>query len=98
MRLRRMILCGMLAMIAVAMMSCLAPAFCPMCKTVVEGATGAQEMAGSLNLAALVLMAPPVILFAALFGLFYRLRNAGNQPSAPAESGEEIAPPRALTD
>jgi len=98
MRLRRMILCGWFAMIAVAMMSRLAPAFCPMCKTVVEGATGAQEMAGSLNLAALVLMAPPVILFAALFGLFYRLRNAGSRPSAPAEPVEEMPSPRALTD
>ena len=92
MTIRRMILCGLLSMIAVAMMSSLAPAFCPMCKTVVEGATGAQEMAGSLNFAALVLMAPPVILFAALFGLFYRLRNAGSQPSAPAEKLEERAP------
>lgn len=67
------------AVITVAVMSGSAPAFCPMCKTAVEGATRAQEIAGSLNLAALVLLAPPVLIFAALFGLFYRLRHASGQ-------------------
>ena len=51
-------------------------AFCPMCRTAIEGATGAEQAADSFNLAALILLAPPVMIFAALFGLFYRLRQA----------------------
>ena len=76
---RRIMFFLLCAAITVVMMSGSAPAFCPMCKTAVEGATRAQEIAGSLNLAALVLLAPPVLIFAALFGLFYRLRHAGGQ-------------------
>ena len=89
-------LCGLLAMLAVTMMSGFALAFCPMCKAAVEGATGAKEFGGSLNLASLVLMMPPVILFAGLFALFYRLRNA-SAPQAADEREEPLAP-RALTD
>ena len=95
---RRMMLCGFLAMIAMAATSGLALAFCPMCKTAVEGASRAQEIGGSLNLAALVLMMPPVILFAALFALFYRLRNASGQRAALIDEVDEPVVPRALTD
>ena len=79
MSLRRLLFYLSGAAITMAVMSGNAPAFCPMCKTAVEGATRAQEIAGSLNLAALVLLAPPVLIFAALFGLFYRLRHASGQ-------------------
>lgn len=89
-------LCGLLAVIALAATSDLALAFCPMCKAAVEGASGAQEFGGSLNLASIVLMTPPVILFAALFALFYRLRNA-SAPQATDEREEPLAP-HALTD
>lgn len=70
-------------------------AFCPMCRTAIEGATGAEQAADSLNLAALILLAPPVMIFAALFGLFYRLRHASGA-SAP-KADEAIKPtPSAL--
>lgn len=92
---RRMMRCAWMAVIALAMQSSLALAFCPMCKTAVEGASGSQELGGSLNLASLVLMTPPVILFAALFALFYRLRNASATQVAPAD---ELDEPHALTD
>ena len=72
-------------------------AFCPMCRTAMEGAAGAREAADGLNLAALVLLAPPLTIFAALFGLFYRLRNASGQSASLDGEAEERAAPGALT-
>jgi hypothetical protein len=95
---RRIIFCLLIATVAMAMMSSGALAFCPMCKTALEGATGAQEIAGNLNLAALVLLAPPVLIFVALFGLFYRLRNANGQNASLDDEMDERASRRALTD
>ena len=53
------------------------PAFaqCPMCKQAVENSTDADSAARGLNLAVLVLLAPPVFIFAGIFGVFYRYRN-----------------------
>jgi heme/copper-type cytochrome/quinol oxidase subunit 3 len=97
MTIRRIIFCLLFAAFAMAMMSSGALAFCPMCKTVMEGSTGAQEIAGSLNLAALVLLAPPVMIFVALFGLFYRLRHANGQNASLDDEMDERASRRALT-
>ena len=97
MTIRRILFCLLFAAIILAMMSSGALAFCPMCKTAVEGSTGAQEIAGNLNLAALVLLAPPVIIFVALFGLFYRLRNANGQNAALDDEPDEHGTRRALT-
>ena len=94
---RRAALCLLFAAIAVALASGDVPAFCPMCKTAVEGATGAQEVAGSLSLAALVLLAPPVVAFAALFGLFYRLRNASGRQAALDDEADDRAARHVLT-
>ncbi|MEN3336261.1 MAG: hypothetical protein V7641_5626 [Blastocatellia bacterium] len=91
MTIRRIPFYLLFAALAIARMSSDALAFCPMCKTVVEGATGAQEMAGNLNLAALVLLAPPVLIFVALFGLFYRLRNANGQNASLDDERDERA-------
>jgi hypothetical protein len=91
MTIRRITFSLLLAAVVIAVMSSGALAFCPMCKTVVEGATGAQEIAGNLNLAALVLLAPPVMIFVALFGLLYRLRNANGQNASLDDEMDERA-------
>lgn len=53
------------------------PAFaqCAMCKAAIENSTDAAAASKGLNLAALVLLIPPVAIFAGLFGVFYRYRN-----------------------
>ena len=53
------------------------PAFaqCAMCKTAIENSTDAVAASRGLNLAALVLLIPPVAIFVGLFGVFYRYRN-----------------------
>ena len=53
------------------------PAFaqCAMCRAAIENSTDAAAASKGLNLAALVLLIPPVSIFAGLFGVFYRYRN-----------------------
>ena len=48
---------------------------CAMCKAAIESSTNAAAASKGLNLAALVLLVPPVSIFAGLFGVFYRYRN-----------------------
>ena len=48
---------------------------CAMCKAAIESATDVAAATKGLNLASLVLLIPPVTLFAGLFGVFYRYRN-----------------------
>ena len=48
---------------------------CAMCKAAIENSTDAVAASKGLNLAALVLLIPPVAIFAGLFGVFYRYRN-----------------------
>jgi hypothetical protein len=52
---------------------------CAMCKAAIENSTDAAAASKGLNLAALVLLIPPVSIFAGLFGLFYRYRNFHRQ-------------------
>ena len=92
---RRIIFCLLMAAIALAAQARGAAAFCPMCQTAIEGATGAQEFTGNLTLAALVLLVPPVMIFATLFGLFYRLRHANGRDTALRDASEKR---RVLTD
>ncbi len=64
--------------IAVGLMLAAAdPAFaqCAMCKAAIENSTDAVAASKGLNLAALVLLIPPVSIFAGLFGVIYRYRN-----------------------
>ena len=53
------------------------PAFaqCAMCKAALESSTDAAAASRGLNLAALVLLIPPVSIFAGLFGAIYHYRN-----------------------
>lgn len=48
---------------------------CAMCKAAIESSTDVAAATKGLNLASLVLLIPPVTLFAGLFGVFYRYRN-----------------------
>lgn len=48
---------------------------CAMCKAAIENSTDAAAASKGLNLAALVLLVPPVSIFAGLFGVIYRYRN-----------------------
>ena len=59
------------------MLAAVDPAFaqCAMCKTAIENSKDALAASRGLNLAALVLLIPPVAIFAGLFGVFYRYRN-----------------------
>ena len=48
---------------------------CAMCKAAIESSTNAAAASKGLNLASLVLLIPPVSIFAGMFGVFYRYRN-----------------------
>jgi len=67
----------MLAVAAGLMVAASSPAFaqCAMCKAAIESSADAAAASKGLNLAALVLLIPPVSIFAGLFGVFYRYRN-----------------------
>ena len=67
----------MIAVAAGVMLAAADPALaqCAMCKSAIENSTDAVAVSKGLNLAALVLLIPPVAIFAALFGVFYRYRN-----------------------
>ena len=73
---RRLILILLTASAAIAL-AAVEPAFaqCAMCKQAVETSADADAVSRGLNLAVLVLLAPPVLLFAGIFGVFYRYRN-----------------------
>ena len=49
---------------------------CPMCKAAIEGSTDAAAVANGINLAVLVLLVPPVAIFAGVFVFVYKQRNA----------------------
>ena len=63
------------AIAVVALASDSAFAQCSMCRAVIENSVNAAEASKGLTLAALVLLIPPVSIFAGLFGVFYRYRN-----------------------
>jgi len=69
--------CLVLAAVSVIVLALAGPAFaqCAMCKAAIESSTDAAAASKGLNLAALVLLVPPVSIFAGLFGVIYRYRN-----------------------
>ncbi|HEY7914144.1 MAG TPA: hypothetical protein VIG62_19695 [Blastocatellia bacterium] len=81
-----------LAIIAAALLAAEpALAQCPMCKATVENAVGGGGIAGRLNLAILILLVPPVAIFAGLFALFYRYRNLfGSEARSEPETRERF--------
>ena len=69
--------CLVFAAVSVILLAFAEPSFaqCAMCKAAIEGSADAAAAAKGLNLAALVLLVPPVSIFAGLFGVIYRYRN-----------------------
>jgi hypothetical protein len=57
-----------------------AAAQCAMCKAVIENSVDAAEAASGLNLAAIVLLVPPVTLFSGIFYAIYRFRDVQGRP------------------
>jgi len=56
---------------------------CAMCKAAIEASSDAAAASRGLNLAALVLLIPPVTIFAGMFGVIYRFRNAHEKRERP---------------
>lgn len=84
---RRVLLLLVLATLIVFVGSDHTLAQCAMCKASIENSTDAAAASKGLNMASLVLLIPPVTLFAGLFGLFYRYRNVqGHRDLPPYES------------
>jgi hypothetical protein len=48
---------------------------CAMCKQALANSGRAAELVRGMNLAVLVLLIPPVAIFAGIFGVFYRFRD-----------------------
>lgn len=69
--------CLVLAALGIIVLALAEPSFaqCAMCKAAIEGSSDAAAASKGLNLAALVLLIPPVSIFAGLFGVIYRYRN-----------------------
>ncbi|MFY9558466.1 MAG: hypothetical protein WAV20_02270 [Blastocatellia bacterium] len=63
------------------------PAFaqCAMCRAAIENSSDAAAASEGLNLAALVLLIPPVSIFAGLFGAIYRFRNIQESREKPVD-------------
>lgn len=51
---------------------------CAMCKQSVASSADGASAASGINLGVLVLLIPPVAIFAGIFGLVYRMRNDQN--------------------
>jgi hypothetical protein len=77
----------LLLLIIFAAMVAAGPALaqCPMCKQALENSAEGQAAAAKLNLGILILLAPPVIIFAGLFGAIYRYRNVQGGARAPKD-------------
>ena len=48
---------------------------CAMCRQALENSTEGGQLAQGMNLAILILLVPPVVMFIGLFALAYRYRN-----------------------
>ena len=58
---------------------------CAMCKAAIEASSDAAAAAKGLNLAALVLLIPPVSIFAGMFGVIYRYRHVQGRKDQSTE-------------
>lgn len=67
------LVCSVVLLIALVCAPSLAQ--CAMCGTSVGNSADAEAASSTLDLAVLILLVPPVTIFAGLFGVFYRFRN-----------------------
>jgi hypothetical protein len=90
-----LLICSAVLLLAIACEPVLAQ--CAMCGASVQNSTDAEAASKTLDLAALILLVPPVTIFAGLFGVFYRFRNvqgrsAGFAPFEESNVDEELPP------
>lgn len=62
---------------------------CAMCKAAVAASAESARVAGSMNLAVLVLLVPPILLFCAFLVVLYRYRKAPDEGVAANCQREE---------
>ncbi|HKP88196.1 MAG TPA: hypothetical protein VJZ26_18970 [Blastocatellia bacterium] len=80
---RRAVLILVIAAALLVTLSATAFGQCAMCKAAIENSADAEEASRGLNLAALVLLVPPVVIFSGLFGVIYRFRNVQGRKGHP---------------
>ncbi|HKY05784.1 MAG TPA: hypothetical protein VJQ56_12885 [Blastocatellia bacterium] len=73
---RRWLIILIVAAAALLLASDPALAQCPMCRQAVADSKEGQSLAKGLNLAILVLLIPPVAIFAGIFGVIYKYKDA----------------------
>lgn len=61
-----------LAVFAILFFHCSISLACPLCKATVESSVESQSLSQGLNLAIIVLLIPPVIVFGAIFFVAYK--------------------------
>jgi hypothetical protein len=90
----RIVLVIAAAGLLIAVTASSAPAQCAMCKAVIENSTDAAQASRSMNLAALVLLVPPVTLFSGLFLAIYKFRNVqgGTSTGNPVGANHAAGP------
>src|SRR6185295_3271285 len=95
MKLFRILALSVLAVLLAAIFSAPSLAQCAMCSASVQNSTDAEAASKTLDLAALILLVPPVTIFAGLFGVFYRFRNVqgGRDMRIPAEGSSVVEEP-----
>jgi H+/Cl- antiporter ClcA len=87
---RRVLSLVCLAVLLIAVGCATSLAQCAMCGASVQNSTDAEAASKTLDLAAMILLVPPVAMFAGLFGVFYRFRNVQGG-RAVKESAQEPA-------
>jgi heme/copper-type cytochrome/quinol oxidase subunit 3 len=94
----RVLLLGCSAVLLIAAACEPSLAQCAMCGASVQNSTDAEAASKTLDLAAMILLVPPVTIFAGLFGVFYRFRNVQGGRAAPMSQEEpalgEEPPPK----
>jgi hypothetical protein len=65
---------------------------CAMCKNAVTGSPDAGRLSESLNLAIIVMLIPPVLIFCGIFFLAFRYRKARGADSQSTGGGGGAAP------
>lgn len=85
------------AVLFVAVLCAPSLAQCAMCGTSVRNSADAEAASRTLDLAVMILLVPPVAIFAGLFGVFYRFRNVqggrrGRLPFEDSNIADDLPP------
>lgn len=82
---RFVLLIAIMAIVLIVAPFAPALAQCAMCKESLANSANAATLTRGLNMAVLVLLVPPVAIFAGIFGVFYRYRNIQGHKTATDE-------------